>query len=62
MEEPLPYNEFKKIIDDICNLLIENKQEIINKIREMYPKKGTDEYNKKRQVTEEKYKKFFERK
>ena len=62
VEEPLPYNEFKKIIDDICNLLIENKQEIINKIREMYPKKGTDEYNKKRQVTEEKYKKFFERK
>lgn len=60
VEEPLPYNEFKKIIDDICNLLIENKQEIINKISEMYPKKGTAKYNEKRKETQEKYKKFLE--
>lgn len=59
IEEPLSYDEYKKLIDDICSLLIENKQIIIDKLREMYPKKGTEEYNKKAQIDKIKIEELF---
>ena len=37
--ESLSYDEFKLIIDNICELLIEQKQLIIDKIADFYPKK-----------------------
>ncbi len=61
IEEPLPYEEYKKIIDDICSLLVENKQVIIDKISEMYPKKGTKAYNKKREENQKRFQELFEK-
>ena len=37
--ESLSYDEFKLIIDNICELLIEQKQLIIDKIADFYPQK-----------------------
>ena len=59
IEEPMPYEEYKKIIDDICDLLVENKNIIIDKLTEMYPKKGTNMYDKKLQEDEIKLKELL---
>lgn len=61
IEEPLQYIEYKKIIDDICSLLVENKQVIIDKISEIYPKKGTESYNKKREEIQRRFQELFEK-
>ena len=44
IEESLSFNDFKNIIDEICSLLAENKNIIVNEIASMYPQKGTKEY------------------
>ena len=54
VEKPLSYEEYKKIIDDICNLLAENKQIIIDKLNEVYSKKGTKLYYENVQKDKEK--------
>lgn len=43
-EDSLSFKEYRNIIDEICSLLVENKNIIINKIASIYPKKGTKEY------------------
>lgn len=62
IEEPKSYDEYKKIIDDICRLLANNKEIIIAKISEMYPKKGTKEYLEKRKENMKKYQELIESK
>lgn len=46
VEEPLSFDDYKKVIDEICNLLVENKKIIVEKLSVLYPAKGTKEYNK----------------
>ena len=58
-QEELSYSEYKKIIDNICDLLVENKELIIKKLSEAYPKKGTPEYEKKIEELKKQYKELF---
>lgn len=47
VEEPISFEEYKKIIDDICGLLAENKKYIVDKLSEVYPPDGSKEFRKK---------------
>lgn len=46
-EDPIGYDEYKEKIDKISKLLAKNKQLIMKKIQERFPRKGTSEYDKK---------------
>lgn len=58
-EESLTFIEFKNVIDEICNLLAENRQLIIDKISQMYPKKGTKKYIIIKKETEKRLDQLF---
>lgn len=47
VEEPISYDEYKSLIDDICKLLSENKKCIIDKLSEIYPPEGSEKLRKK---------------
>ena len=47
VEEPVSFNEYKNVIDDICVVLSENKNLIIEKIYEIYPPEGSKELHEK---------------
>lgn len=44
IEESLSFEDYKNKIDEICLLLVENRNIIINKLASIYPQKGTKEY------------------
>lgn len=59
-QEELQYSEYKRIIDEICELLIENKNLIVEKLKQFYPPKGTSEYNQNIERIKEQNKQIFD--